>query len=117
MIPMENLGQILVFIVFILVVWFIFSSLFKGMAKATKTRGYNYTIHFVNTDKEIELTDNSRVMALLQIISHSKGNNVYTVLSKRNDKTLKELLMAEYQLQANQVAITPLQNAGPLASV
>lgn len=56
-------------------------------------------------------------MALLQIISHSKGNNVYTVLSKRNDKTLKELLMAEYQLQANQVAITPLQNAGPLASV
>lgn len=56
-------------------------------------------------------------MENIKIISHSRGNNVYTVLSHLNDKELRELIMSEYNLKLNQVIITSLQNSGPLGAM
>lgn len=88
-----------------------------GQIPATKMRGYNYSINIKNTDQVIELKDNFTIMENIKIISHSWGNNVYTVLSHLNDKELRELIMSEYNLKLNQVIITSLQNSGPLGAM
>lgn len=88
-----------------------------GQIPATKMRGYNYSIHFKNIEKPIELAENETVMKDINIISHPKGDNIYTVQSQINDKAIKDLLTAEYNLEANQVAVTSLQNSGPLGAM
>ncbi|AEF24640.1 hypothetical protein ACG3JJ_03900 [Streptococcus parauberis] len=88
-----------------------------GQIPATKMCGYNYSINIKNTDQVIELKDNFTIMENIKIISHSRGNNVYTVLSHLNDKELRELIMSEYNLKLNQVIITSLQNSGPLGAM
>lgn len=66
--------------------------------------GYNYTIEFKNTDQVIDLKSNSNVMEDVEVLKHL-NDNMYYVLSQKNDKNLKELLMAEFNLQANQVIV------------
>lgn len=88
-----------------------------GQIPATKIRGYNYSIAIKHTDQIIELAENPNVMEHIKIISHAKGNNVYTVLSHISDKKLREMIMSEYNLELNQVILTPLQNSGPLGAM
>lgn len=75
------------------------------MVFGKQENGYNYTIQFKNIDKEIDLASNNNIMEFIKILKHQESDNLYMVVSKKNDKALKELIMSEYNLEANQVIV------------
>lgn len=113
---MELVLQILVFVLFIAIVYFMISSAFKGMSKATKISGYSYVIK-LNTEKEVDLAKNSVLLKNIKIISHAPGSDIYSVKSKINDKSLRESIKKEYNLSNQEVSVTSLQVSGTLGAV
>lgn len=113
---MELLAQILVFITFIAIMYFMVSSAYKGMAKATKISGYSYVIK-LKTEKTVDLENNKDLLKNVKIISHAPGSDTYAVKSKVNDKTLRENIKKAYNLSNQEVTVTSLQISGSLGAV
>ena len=84
--------------------------IFRSKISVTKAFGYNYNIVFKNMTDFPELESDRELRKNLRIVAHT--DDMYSVQSKLNDKTLKDYLMKTYQLQGNQVYVQPTQLSG-----